>query len=589
MKTITCVLRLIRYVAGRFTVVLALRALIFAAAPQITGLLIRLFFDAISGNAGIGLNPYAICALLVSVALARSALIFADIPLHFGMEFAVGALLRKNMFENVLDQPGAQALPDSPGETISRFRGDTDAPAMLVNQLPFLFGSFLFSAVAFVIMMRINARIALIVFLPLLSISLVVRALMNLVEKLRKKARETTGVVTGFIGEIFNSMEAVKTEAAEPHISRHFVGINLARLKALLWDVLLSNSMYSIFHSVSNIGTGIILILASQQMRAGTFTIGDFALFVYYLDFVSFFIMQAGSIFVQYKQTGVSVKRMQEVLKGVDDEELVKPSSVHLHGDLPEIPYYEKEPKHLLQQLRVEGLTYHFPNSDKGIEDIDLWLERGSVTVVTGRIGSGKTTLLRVLLGLLVKDSGRIYWNETPVDDPSTFLLPPRSAYTPQVPRLFSETVRDNILLGIPEPKVNLPEAVHGAAMEDDLKLLDDGLDTLVGTKGVKLSGGQLQRTAAARMLVRDPELLVFDDLSSALDVETEKILWQRTFRRVRERGATCLVVSHRKTAFQYADAVVVLRDGRIESQGSVDTLLEVSPEFQRIWRGEVT
>jgi ATP-binding cassette subfamily B protein len=90
-------------------------------------------------------------------------------------------------------------------------------------------------------------------------------------------------------------------------------------------------------------------------------------------------------------------------------------------------------------------------------------------------------------------------------------------------------------------------------------------------------------------MLVRDPELLVFDDLSSALDVETEMILWQRTFRRVRERGTTCLVVSHRKTAFQHADTIVVLKDGRIESRGTVDTLLRVSPEFQRIWRGEVT
>src|SRR5207248_4098715 len=102
---------------------------------------------------------------------------------------------------------------------------------------------------------------------------------------------------------------------------------------------------------------------------------------------------------------------------------------------------------------------------------------------------------------------------------------PPRSAYTPQVPRLFSETLRDNILMGLPTNHADLDAAMHLAVMERDIESMDLGLDTVVGPRGVRLSGGQVQRAAAARMLVRDPELLVFDDLSSALDVETEQIL----------------------------------------------------------------
>ncbi|KRF31811.1 ABC transporter ATP-binding protein [Paenibacillus sp. Soil787] len=577
-------------------------------APIAPGLITKEFFDSLTGTSALGYGVWGLIALLMAAALGRIMLIVIGFITDVNFRFRMGMLLRRNLLEHVLKQPGAQAIPVSPGEAISHFRDDVDQSEEAASWSVDVFGMTCFALVSGYILIRIDAQMTLLVFMPIVLVITAAQLATVRLQKYRAASREATSKVTGEISEMFGNVQAIQVAGAEKRVIARFSSFGDNRRKAMLKDRLMGELLDSVFSNSVNLGTGLILLLAGTKMRAGTFTVGDFALFVYYLTFVTQFITNVGKFITYFKQMSVSLERLTFLLQGASAKVLTMVNSLHLkveskvaEASVTAIPLaqekrgneslgadgfeHEGVSGNPLQRLDVIGLSYAYSDTGRGISDIHFSLKRGSFTVITGTIGSGKTTLVRSLLGLLPKGEGTIAWNGVPVEDPGTFFTPPRSAYTAQVPRLYSDTLRNNILLGQAEQDDSLQLALHAAVMEFDVTQLPGGLDTVIGPRGVKLSGGQAQRTAAARMLVRDAELYVFDDLSSALDVETEQKLWERMFER--RSDATCLVVSHRKTALTRADHIIVMKEGRIEAEGNTEELLRQSATFRELWYGD--
>lgn len=587
MKTYRYFWKLITYRPGYYTIDVI--AMIFNLGLfTVQGLVLRAFFDYLTGDAQFSLQSIIgmqVGYVLLTIAGSVGAMLAFN---HF--LFHTTALLIRNLLGRILQMPGGRPLPRqadgqtmSTGQAISTLRDDTMEMSYGVALIDDLIGASVGGVFAVAVMLSINPFVTIGTFAPLLIVVFIAHRLGNWAERLRTIGRKTTSDVTGLIADMFHKTEAIKAAGAEERLVNHFRIVNSARKSAMVRDRLMTEFVDALSSGTSEIGVGLVLLLAAQSMYRGSFTIGDFALFASYVWPITHMMRLAAGLVTRYRQVGVSTKRMDEMMQGLPAGSAVAHNPIYLRHEPPPLPYAPKTEADKLQTLTVSDLSFNYPNSENGIADINFELERGSFTVVTGRIGAGKTTLLKVLLGVHSADSGTIHWNKQPITTPDQFMVPPRIAYTAQVPTLFSDTLLQNLLLGLPPEKVAVDQAIHAAVLEEDVAAMEKGLQTLVGPRGVRLSGGQVQRSAAARMFARQPELYVFDDLSSALDVKTEQILWDRLFA---EQNPTCLVVSHRRPALRRADQIILLENGRIADVGTLDELLGRSAEMQALWQG---
>ncbi|WP_346876975.1 ABC transporter ATP-binding protein [Clostridium sp. UBA5712] len=545
--------------------------------PLIPGLITKRFFEVLEKSGGLNSEILSLMALILVVALTRSIIIAMGGRVDANHRFSMSGLLRRNLLECIINNPLIENKT-SLGESMNCFRDDIEEIETVISFTLDIIGDGLFALGALIILLTINVKVTLFIFAPLVIVILLSQKAMKYISKYRTTAREATGDVSGAIGEIFTGIQAIKISGSEKYIINNLNNLNEKRMKYMVRDKIFVNIMDAIYENAVTIGTGFILLLTGKYMLEGSFSVGDFSLFLYYLPFVADFAGFLGEIFARYQQGGIAFKRMFKLLDENMEKELLAHNSLYLKGELIEEKCKQEDIE--FKSLEVKELTYKY-NETSGIENINLRVNKGDLVVVTGRIGAGKTTLIKSILGMLPVDSGKIYLNNEEVKKNSEKLTPPIVAYTSQNPNLFSDTIKNNVLLGLKDEGEKLEQAIYSAVLDRDIKNFKDGIDTLIGSKGVKLSGGQRQRVAVARMFVRKADLYVFDDISSALDIETEIKLWDRMFER---KNITALVVSNRHVALKNADKILVMKDGKIAGQGKLEELLKNCEEMRQIW-----
>lgn len=349
-----------------------------------------------------------------------------------------------------------------------------------------------------------------------------------------------------------DAARTVKLAARTPDVHAHLRRVDSGRVEAAVRE----HRVQAVLDGVPIVAVQAGVVVAWAALLGGVWDLASTLLVAGAVAGFNWFGVVAGAVVTEAPGTRAWQRATAEFAGGADL--CAVPPGVHLPEGAAPAPRADGRDR--LEHLELRGLSAVHDDGTVGVAGVDLTVRRGELVLLLGRVGSGKSSLLSALAGLMTH-TGRMAWNGTEVADPEEFLRPGRVAHVAQVPRVLSGTFADNVRLDHADRDVAGP--VEDARLGDDVADAG-GPDALVGHRGVRLSGGQVQRLALARALATRSELLLADDVSSALDAATEIELWQS----LRARGTTVVGASAKRSALARADRVVVLEEGAVAAVG---------------------
>ncbi len=447
-------------------------------------------------------------------------------------------------------QTGARRVSGhTPAEVVAQ-GGDTDRVVELADNL---MDQFISVAVLITMTVVTGSVVPALFFVGTMVVSGLAATLFG--PRLERTARGTVKARAAFATALVSSLSAartVKLAGATRPVLDHLAALDTVRSDRQRREI----AMQVWARSAPSLASGLLPIGVWALYLAGGLSAGATLVAVSTLGAARWFAWTTASLVSNYPSARVWTRRTV-AMTGVGVYSAMVPGVDLAAGTAP-AP--EPPPRHPLRRLELAGFGALHTDGTLAVRDVDLTVDRGQLVLVVGPVGAGKSSLLRALAGI-VHHTGTLRWNGEPVTEPELFLRPNQVGYVGQLPRVLSGTVADNIALG---HQVDAADAVSTAQLDHDLAAAGGGLGLLIGHKGTRLSGGQLQRLALARALAPRTELLVADDVSSALDVTTELALWAA----LREHGVTVVGSTAKRAALVRADHVVVLVDGTVTAQG---------------------
>jgi ABC-type multidrug transport system fused ATPase/permease subunit len=449
------------------------------------------------------------------------------------------------LVKKIMAQPVSWHKKKMTGDLVARVGVDSDAAAEVLGPLPFS------TSVVLLVFLTGGWLIVVDVPLGLVAISVIpILLLLNVgyqrrIDKHYDTAQHELGALSSAVHESFDGVMVVKAFGAEDRETRRLSVISTRLKDARVRAVSARSTFEALLDGVPSLVNILLLVIGAMRVESGSMSVGELTSFIYLFTLLIFPLRIIGYVLSSVPHSASGYKRVREVL----DEPLMNDPHAMILASSAGVG------------VRLEGITYRFSDDlPAALTDITLEISAGRTVVVVGATGSGKSTLLSVMAGLLQPDQGNVY------------IANRSSSIVFQEPFLFSGSIRQNIVMGRSSTDQLLENSLFLSAADEFVGALDDGVDTVIGERGINLSGGQRQRIALARAIAQGSSVLLLDDTTSALDTVTESIVVDRL--RNAASIVTTVIVASRPSTIALADEVIFIEGGKFSDQGSHDDLM---------------
>lgn len=552
-------------------IILIIISVIFIAYPsKIVGKMIDLLYNAESNKSE--LIKSIVQLLSVSIGVLITRVLWKN--LDFRLNVYIDKDLRDRLFTKLLKTKVKALNKIKNGEIMSYFFSDlrkvTMTTAKFISTGTRIIANF---TIAIIMMSNsANIKLTLVSLIPIFMTIVVIILIRNRMDKSFKLAQKSFTELSEYVQESTDSIRTMKAFCGEEKQINEFEFKN-ATLKKNNINVSINQNLLFVCVSFGfGIAYAISLLYGSKLVLQGQISIGDFIAFNGYLAILEGPVNWIPWLFGRAKKFKVSFDRLNKMFKLPEEEidNFEKSNEDKLNGD-----------------IEIKNLTYNYPGYiETVLENINIDIKKGESLGIIGVIGSGKTTLMNLLLKLYDVERGKIFIDGKDINDIPVKTIRDNICYITQDNFLFSATLKENINLFKDEYKdEDIEDSTKQAMIYDEISHMDDGINTVIGEKGIDLSGGQKQRVVISRAFLNNSNIIIFDDTFSALDNRTE----QHVLNNIKEltKNKTCIIVSNRISDIKDCDKIIVLEQGEIVEQGNHQTLLQKDGKYQEFYQNQ--
>jgi ATP-binding cassette, subfamily B, multidrug efflux pump len=491
--------------------------------------------------------------------------------LIFGQARRIEEALRNRLFHHLLVLSPSYYFRTAIGDLMAHATNDMEAVRMALGMgLVSLVDSLVLGSAGIVFMAYINLNLTLSSLWPIPLVAFLTQRLTRLLQLRFEGVQSTFAKIMEKVRESLVGITAVKAYTLQEREAGRLTGYSLEYQEQNIRLARVTATLFPLSTLMTNLSLAVVLWVGGRQVLNKEITAGDFVAFISYLGLLAWPVMALGWVINLIKRGAVSLERIERILN--------EPPEI---ADAPGVQALPRTDG----VLKIKDLTFAYSKKTEPVlKQIGLELEPGGTYLITGKTGAGKTTLAMLMVRLLEPSGGNIWLDGAEIHALPLSQIRQTISLIPQEPFLFSETIRANLLLAKPEAtERDLWEVLGLAAFGEEVRTFPQGLNTLVGEKGVLLSGGQKQRLSLARALLTNPPVLILDNTLASVDLNTERHILESL--RAYRRRKTTLYISHRLIGLEGADRIFLLEKGKLAETGSHGQLLEKQGLYFRLYQ----